>query len=90
MIIKKCNVTLENGEVLENCKVTATYNKLFVDTPDAEPVEFDPVDVAAIQLVEGSEAITEPGEEDEAPADPSEEITETSDESADPVEDKEV
>ena len=63
MIIKKCNVTLENGEVLENCVVTATYNKIYADTPDADPVEFDPVDVAAIQLVEGSEVITEPGEE---------------------------
>ena len=83
MIIKKCNVTLENGEVLENCVVTATYNKIYVDTPDADPVEFDPVDVAAIQLVEGSEVITEPGEEDEAPADPG-------DESADPVEDEGV
>ena len=90
MIIKKCNVTLKNGEVLENCVVTATYNKIYVDAPDADPVEFDPVDVAAIQLVEGSEVITEPSEEDEAPADPSEEITETSDESADPVEHEEV
>lgn len=88
--IEKCNVILESEEVLENCKVTATYNKLFVDTPDDDPVEFDPVEVKAIQLVEGSEVITEPSEEDEAPADPSEEITETSDESADPVEDKEV
>ena len=71
--IEKCNVILESEEVLENCVVTATYNKLFVDTPDDDPVELDPVEVKAIQLVEGSEVITE-----------------TSDESADPVEDKEV
>ena len=30
--IEKCNVILESEEVLENCVVTATYNKLFVDT----------------------------------------------------------
>ena len=65
--IDKCDVTLENGEVLENCKVTATYNKIYVDTPDDDPVEFDPVEVKAIQLVEGSEVITEPSEESADP-----------------------